>query len=305
MPVCGPGRSTADAIHYLVDKLFTAWRSNKVVSVLFLDVEGAFPNTVTTRLVHNLKRRRIPSAIIQFIQLLLTGRKTRLKFDNYVSEAIDITNGIGQKDPLSMLLYIFYNADLLDIPYNPLTEDALGYVDNIALVATGPDFEETTLRLKNMMTKEDGGIRWSIEHNSHFEVTKSAILHFSRKTLQDPENDNGRVPMNRPPLVLEGQVVQEVESYKYLGVQIDARLRWKEQAQRAAANATKWLLQFRRLTRPSTGVRTRLMRQLYLAVALPKITYGINIWYTPPTKPAGYTKNTGSAGALRNLQKIQ
>src|SRR6202522_2992340 len=95
-----PGRSTADTIHYLVDKVCMAWRSNKVVSVLFLNVEGAFPNAVTTRLVHNLKRRRAPSAIVQFVKLLLAGRKTRLQFDDYVSETIDITNGIGQGDPL-------------------------------------------------------------------------------------------------------------------------------------------------------------------------------------------------------------
>ena len=70
-------------------------------------------------------------------------------------------------------------------------------------------------------------------------------------------------------------------------------------------NATNWLLQFQRLLKPSTGVSTKLMRQLYLAVALPKITYGIDIWYTPPTKPLGRTKNTGSVGALHNLQKMQ
>src|ERR1700678_2465745 len=204
-----------------------------------------------------------------------------------------------------MLLYTIYNTDLLDLPDNTHMEDSLGYVDDITLIATGSDFEETTERLNKMMTKEDGGLRWSVEHNSRFEVTKSAILHFSRKTIQDPEADSGRIPLNRPPLVLEGQVVQQVDSYKYLGIQIDAQLRWKEQAQRATANATKWILQFRRLTRPSTGVRAKLMRQLYLAVALPKIMYGIDIWYTPPTKPAGYTRNTGSAGALRNLQKIQ
>jgi hypothetical protein len=151
-------------------------------------------------LVHNLKRRRIPSAIVRFVKLLLTGRKTRLKFDNYVLEPIDVTNGIGQGDPLSMLLYIFYNADLIDLPDNPLTEDALGYVDDVALIATGPNFEGTTKRLNNMMTKEDGGLQWSAEHNSHFEVTKSAILHFSRKMLQDPEADNGCIPMDRPPL---------------------------------------------------------------------------------------------------------
>src|ERR1700678_574095 len=59
------------------------------------------------------------------------------------------------------------------------------------------------------------------------------------------------------------------------------------------------------LTKPTTVVKATLMRQLYLAVALPKITYGIDIWYMPSTKPAGYTRNTGSAGALRGLQKIQ
>ena len=124
-------------------------------------------------------------------------------------------------------------------------------------------------------------------------------------TVPDLEIENGRIRISRPTLVLDGQAVQEVESYRYLGVQIDSQLRWKEQAQRATANATKWILQFRRLTRPSTGVRSRLMRQLYLAVALPKITYGIDIWYTPPTKPAGQARNTGSAGTLRNLQKVQ
>ena len=300
-----PGRSTVDAVHYVVSKISEAWRENKVVSVLFLDVEGAFPNAVTSRLIHNLKKRRIPTAIVNFVQQLLTNRKTRLKFDDHTSEPIDITNGIGQGDPLSMLLYILYNADLLDVPDDPNTEDAIGYVDDIALIATGTDFEETTQRLKDMMTREDGGLQWSREHNSRFEVNKSAILHLSRRTVPDPEGEHRRIPLPRPQLILTGQQVQEVPSYKYLGIQIDAHLRWREQAQRTTANATKWILQYRRLTRPSTGVKAKLMRQLYLAVALPKITYGIDIWYTPPTKAAGCTKNTGSAGALRNLQKAQ
>jgi len=47
------------------------------------------------------------------------------------------------------------------------------------------------------------------------------------------------------------------------------------------------------------------MRQLYLAVALPKMTYGINVWYLPPRKPAGATKNKESVSVLKSLQKIQ
>ena len=47
------------------------------------------------------------------------------------------------------------------------------------------------------------------------------------------------------------------------------------------------------------------MRQLYLAVALPKITYGIDTWFAPPNKQLGHTKKSSSVTALHNLQKIQ
>ena len=90
-----------------------------------------------------------------------------------------------------------------------------------------------------------------------------------------------------------------------LGTQIDAQLRWKEQTQKTLANATKWLLQFRRLMRPTTGVRSKLMRQLYILVALPKITYGLDVWYSPPNKPSGATRNKGSVGILKVLERLQ
>ena len=64
--------------------------------------------------------------------MLLTNRKTRLRFDDYTSEIIHVKNGIGQGDPLSMILYTFYNADILDITTK---KDAMGYVDDINFIA--------------------------------------------------------------------------------------------------------------------------------------------------------------------------
>ncbi len=49
-----PGHTTTDALHLLTYKIKTKWRHGNVVSVLFLDVEGAFPNAIPARLVHNL-----------------------------------------------------------------------------------------------------------------------------------------------------------------------------------------------------------------------------------------------------------
>jgi len=107
-----PGRTTTDALHYLVNKIKDAWREGKVASILFIDVEGAFPNAVTDRLIHNLRKRRIPKAYTDFVRRLLERCKTKLKFDDFISELINICNGIGQGDPLSMIFYIIYNADL-------------------------------------------------------------------------------------------------------------------------------------------------------------------------------------------------
>ena len=186
-----------------------------------------------------------------------------------------------------------------------ISKDALGYVANIAIVTIGSDFTETTNRIRNIVTKPEGSLNWSKAHNSKFEVNKWAIMHLSRKSVQDPNNNNERIPIPRPDLVLEGQIIKEVHTYKYLGILIDNWLKWKEQAQQATANTTKWILQFRRLTKPPTSIKPKLLWQLYIAVTLPKITYGLVAWYLPPNKQEGKTKQSGSITILRNLQKIQ
>ena len=49
-----------------------------------------------------------------------------------------------------MLLYTLYNADLIDLPDNPEAEDALGYMDDIEMIASGIDLIETTNHLQDI-----------------------------------------------------------------------------------------------------------------------------------------------------------
>ncbi|KIK35156.1 hypothetical protein CY34DRAFT_96599 [Suillus luteus UH-Slu-Lm8-n1] len=103
-----------------------------------------------------MRNRRLPSALVDFMKQVLTDRKTQLYFDRYNSDWIDINNGIGQGDPLSMILYVIYSADLVDIakPRHgraSLTELTLAFVDDTALVAIGKDFHETHHVLKDML----------------------------------------------------------------------------------------------------------------------------------------------------------
>lgn len=72
-----PGRTTEDSLHLLESTVRNAWRQGKVASALFLDIEGAFPNTVTNRLLRNMKCRRLPPEIVDYTEQLLAGRRTR------------------------------------------------------------------------------------------------------------------------------------------------------------------------------------------------------------------------------------
>lgn len=63
-----PGRTMTDPMHLMVNKIKNAWRHHKVVVMLFLDIEGAFPNAVNDRLIHNMRKRRIPEEYTLFIE---------------------------------------------------------------------------------------------------------------------------------------------------------------------------------------------------------------------------------------------
>ena len=112
-----PSCTTTNSLHLLVDTIKLAWCKKQVALVLFLDIKRAFLHAVTARLLHNMRRRSIPKQYVIFVSSMLTGCKTRLRFDDYTSDWFELDNGIGQGDPLSMILYLFYNVDILDIAH--------------------------------------------------------------------------------------------------------------------------------------------------------------------------------------------
>jgi hypothetical protein len=66
-----PGRCTTDAMHLLAQRIKDSWRNKQVTSILFLDIQAAFPNTVKERLLHNLKTRRVPTIYIELLEHML------------------------------------------------------------------------------------------------------------------------------------------------------------------------------------------------------------------------------------------
>jgi len=115
-----------------------------------------------------------------------------MTFDDFISEYIDIMNSIGQGGLISMLIYIIYNADLLEALCQ-LEEDAIGYVNDALVMVMAKTFTGTTRALKSFMERREGALDWVKDHNSKFEMGKITVMHCQ---------PNARKPADRPNLVL-------------------------------------------------------------------------------------------------------
>jgi ribonuclease HI len=287
-------RTATDAVHLLVNNIKDAWRKGKVTAVLFLDIEGAFPNADNKQLAKNLKRRGVPNQLVDFISEMLKDRSTILKFDDYVSEPILLNNGIGQGDPLSMALYQFYNADILDIPTGK-DESAIAYVDDAILTATASTFQQAHKILTDMMTRQGGAIEWTRTHNSQFEYSKLALVDFAHYSKK----------VTRPPLTLPSITINPSKSTKYLGIILDQCLNWKEQLAYVIGKGAKWTAQISRVTRPSWGLTPGAARRVYQGVAIPRILYGIEVWCTPKQQTPRGKVTQGPPAAIAKLATTQ
>lgn len=287
-----PGRSTSDACLHLVQRIKDSWRQQKVTSVLFLDISQAFPTVSHDRLLHNLRKRRVPVEWVAVIESFLEGRQTSLHFDDFSSDPMQASHDIPQGSPLSPILYLFFGADLLEI-INPKDKDqlAIGYIDDTSFAASATSIAESTRMLNSLSPSI---LNWQATHACQFDLKKFQLVHFTRNRRK-----------YQPTPVQIGEVtVTPSSSAKLLGIIFDQELRWKEQADRAVAKGTASLLAVMRLTRPSFGLPHRLVRQLIVGVVFPRVEYGLSVFYQPVRESIS-SRRKGSVDLANRLGRVQ
>jgi hypothetical protein len=78
-------RSTKHALHAVTKKIYEAWdyRTGQVASLLLLDVSSAFNNVSYTRLLHDLRKRRVDEKTVKWIASFLSNRHTSIAIDGF------------------------------------------------------------------------------------------------------------------------------------------------------------------------------------------------------------------------------
>lgn len=280
-------RSTEHALHTLVERVYEAWNTGQVLSLLLLDVSGAFDNVSHKRLLHNLRKRKVDERIVKWIASFLSDRRTRIIVDGFESKEYYIETGVPQGSPLSPILYIFYNSDLIECCNTGETQ-ATGYIDDGAIFACGNTTEETCSKLERALEKAG---RWAVTHASKFAPEKFQLTHFTRART--------RIDVERSLDTTWGKISPKA-TCKYLGVILDRKLGWKEHVQEIRRKTTNTINALSCLGSSTWGVRLADMRKIYRGVALPQMMYACSLWSNPGGSKGTYTNTT-----LETLKIIQ
>ncbi|PSR72425.1 hypothetical protein PHLCEN_2v11706 [Hermanssonia centrifuga] len=290
------GRTTTDSLHYITTTVKNAWRTHKVASILFLDVKAAFPSINPERLLYILRRKGIPKGIVDWLRLKMTDRRTVLCFDDFQSEQFLVESGLEQGCPLSVILYQYYNSDLLDLARKREGETATGNIDDVAIVAVADSFKRTHEILRSFMTRSGGAFQWSASHNSIFSVEKFGLINCLHAL-----GDLG-LPLK---LGAGHPIIKPAKTHKFLGVLLDNKLRWHAQIEKAKDKGMQWLTHFRRMANVKHSISSRILQQLYFMIAIPSMLYVVDVFLTPiRTGAVSSTKRTGSVSAIQRLATV-
>ncbi len=157
------------------------------------------------------------------------------------TEWIPTPTGVPQGSPISPILYLIYNADLLE-QCATAGATAYGWVDDVGILAEGSN-ETATIEL--LRKAHDKAWQWAQRHASVFAPEKYELLHFV--------NPKGSIqPLNTSLTVIgknqEEIIIKPKQEARYLGVWFDPQLTFEAHRTRALAKASGTLEAMRGLT---------------------------------------------------------
>ena len=218
-------------------------------------------------------QRRVPTQIAAWVQDFCQGRQGSVVVGRYESPVQDIRfAGIPQGSPLSPILYVFYNADLVDMDIDR-SGGAIGFVDDFNAWVTGPSIGQNMAAIQQRILPRVE--TWARESGAIFEADKTGLIHFTSGAMATARSTQAAAEV--PSLNFQGTEIYPQESVKILGVTLDTKLRMDTHISKATTKALGKCIALQSVK----GLRPRQMRQLYKACVVPTMDYAASAWFGP------------------------
>ena len=177
--------------------------------VIFVDFSSAFNTIKPNLLLNKLNYFHINPYLVSWVANFLSNRTQHVRLKNLQSSIITTNTGAPQGCVLSPILFTMYtndchmNSDVLKL---------LKFADDSSILALLRTSHDETI-YNNYIIEFT---KWCEEHNLLLNVLKTKELIIDFRVKKEP----------LLPVKIKGQDVDQVQSYKYLGVTIDNQLKW-------------------------------------------------------------------------------
>lgn len=165
------------------------------------------PNVLAQR----LRQRRILEPLVQWIEDFTRNRQASLTVNSVIEHT-----GLTQGSPLSPILFLFFNADLVSSVINK-NKGAIAFIDDFTSWVTGISVKDNLDKLRNLVIRKVE--RWASTSGAVFNAGKTVLTHFTRTKRFDQEVLSGNQQ-----LCMGNKVIKAQAQAKLLGVVFDSRL---------------------------------------------------------------------------------
>jgi hypothetical protein len=203
-----------------------------------------------------MKMRGIPEVLLRWVEAFCSERTASIQINRQGSETQSLPQAeLPQGSPLSPILFLFFNADLVQRQIDS-QGGAIAFVDAFTAWVTGPTAQSKRHGIEIIVNQ---AFDWERRSGATFEAEKTAIIHFTPKAHK---SDSG-------PFTMKGETVEPSDHVKILGVIMDTRLKYKEHIARVASKGLEAAMELRRLR----GLTPATARQLFTSTVAPVVDY--------------------------------
>ena len=278
------GRSTTDAIHYLLTSIQRVIGREGVgdtpqCPVLFLDIQKAFDRVDHTILLHRVHDSGINGKAWLWLHSFLSTRRMRCVDASEYSSWMGIQHGVPQGCVLSPLLFLIF---INDLQQTISSDPGCSYISPTFFADDGTIGPHPTNPLPSVSAFDTQYLaqlqtaighldQWCKVSRMRFGSAKTQLVVFTTRKRPDTTLFQS--------LTLCGFTISLSPEYKYLGVYLTRRLTWSrhveyatQQAKRASSLVTRVALR----GRPRINVAA--IRSLVQGYVIPSFSYGILFW---------------------------
>ena len=252
--------STYLALLSFVDKVIQAIEKGEYAVGVFLDFSKAFDTVDHDILLDKLDHYGIRGCALSWFKTYLSCRTQYVTYDGSESNRQMIKCGVPQGSILGPLLFLIYINDLCTVCKNTIP---VLFADDTNLFSSGINatgIQDGVNHDLAIITK------WLKANKLSLNIKKTYYMCFQQKNKVKPDIS----------LKIDGEIIAEVTTSKFLGVIIDDKLNWKDHVSfvcRKVARGLGAIIKARKV------LRNESLKNLYYLYYLEKVVYDILVLY--------------------------